>query len=132
MGKSLNQTLAMRSDVRRRRSFAILTRTSNGWMYVNVFIVVYVHKMDAKRRIHSCNGCAPRKFQNFAIFGAKHPLASMAFKHFTPNFERARTFTFVYVHILDVRGRAPPATPTFGCARRNGKRPTVISVAKAY
>ena len=29
------------------RSFAILTRTSNGWMYVNVFIVVYVQKMDA-------------------------------------------------------------------------------------
>ena len=72
-----------------RQSFAILTRTSNGWMYVNVFIVVYVHEMDTKRRIHSCNGCASRKFQNFAIFGAKHPLVLMAFKHFTPNFERA-------------------------------------------
>ena len=59
-----------------------------------------------------------------AIFGAKHPLAPMTFKHFTPNFERARTFTFVHVHILDVCERAPPATPTFGCARRNGKRPT--------
>ena len=53
-------------------------------------------------------------------------MAPMAFKHFTPNFERARTFTFVNVHILDVRERAPPATPTFGCARRNGKRPTVL------
>ena len=111
-----------------RQSFAILTRTSNGWMYVNVFIVVYVQEMDAQSRIRSCTGCARRKFQNFAIFGAKHPLAPMAFKHFTPNFERARTFTFVYVHILDVRGCAPPATPTFGCARRNGKRPT-LSVA---
>ena len=50
-------------------------------------------------------------------------MAPMAFKHFTPNFERARTFTFVHVHILDVRERAPPATPTFGCSRRNGKRP---------
>ena len=48
----------------------------------------------------------------------------MAFKHFTPNFERARTFTFVHVHNLDVRERAPPATPKFGCARRNGKKPT--------
>ena len=50
-------------------------------------------------------------------------MAPMAFKHFTPNFERARTFTFVHVHILDVRERAPPVTPNFGCARRNGKRP---------
>ena len=91
---------------------------------MNVFIVVYVQEMDAKSHIRSCTGCARRKFQNFAIFGAKHLLAPMAFKHFTPNFERARTFTFVYVHILDVGGCAPPATPTFGCARRNGKRPT--------
>ena len=43
-------------------------------------------------------------------------MAPMAFKHFTPNFKRARTFTFVHVHILDVRERALPATPTFGCA----------------
>ena len=91
---------------------------------MNVFIVVYVQEMDAQSRIRSCTGCARQKFQNFAIFGAKHPLAPMAFKHFTPNFERAGTFTFVYVHILDVGGCAPPATPTFGCARRNGKRPT--------
>ena len=110
-----------------RRSFAILSRTSNSWMYVNVFIVVYVQEMDAQSRIRSCTGCARRKFQNFAIFGAKHPLAPMAFKHFTPNFERERTFTFMYVHILDVRGCAPPATPTFGCERRNGKRPTKFS-----
>ena len=55
-------------------------------------------------------------------------MAPMAFKHFTPNFERARTFTFVHVHILDVRERAPPATPTFGCARRNSKRLTLGSI----
>ena len=72
--------------LRERRSFAILTRTSNSWMFVNVFIVVYVQEMDAKRPIRSCIGCARRKFQNFAIFGAKHPLTPMAFKHFTPNF----------------------------------------------
>ena len=54
-------------------------------------------------------------------------MAPMAFKHFTPNFERARTFTFVHVHILDVRERAPPVTPNFGCARRNGKRPTLLA-----
>ena len=54
----------------------------------------------------------------------KKTMAPMAFKHFTPNFERARTFTFVHVHVLDVRERAPPATPNFGCVRRNGKRPT--------
>ena len=107
-----------------RRYFAILTRTSNGWMFANVFIVVYVQEMDAQSRIRSCIGCTRQKFQNFAIFGAKHPLAPLAFKHFTPNYERARTFTFVYIHVLDVRGREPPATPTFGCARRNGKRPT--------
>ena len=115
-----------------RQSFAILTRTSNGWMYVIVFIVVYVHEMDAETYIRSCIGCARRKFQNFAIFGAKHPLAPMAFKHFTPNFERARMFTFVHVHILDVRGRAPPATPKFGCARRSGKRPTYTSLREPY
>ena len=108
-----------------RQFFAILKRTSNAWMYVNVFIVVYVQEMHAQSHIRSFIGCARQKFQNFAIFGAKHPLAPMAFKHFTPNFERARTFTFVNVHILDVRERAPPATPTFGCARRNGKRPTM-------
>ena len=68
------------------RSFAILTRTSNGWMFVNVFIVVYVQEMDAQMHIRSCIGCARRKFQNFAIFEAKHPLAPMAFKHFTPKF----------------------------------------------
>ena len=44
-------------------------------------------------------------------------MAPMAFKHFTLNFERARTFTFVHVHVLDVRERAPPVTPNFGiCA----------------
>ena len=67
------------------------------------------------------------KIPKFCNFGAKHPLAPMAFKHFTPNFERARTFTFVYVNILEVRGCAPPATPTFGCARRNGKRRTKLA-----
>ena len=36
----------------------------------------------------------------------------MTLKHFTPNFERARTLTFVLVHILDVRERAPLVTPT--------------------
>ena len=40
-------------------------------------------------------------------FGAKHPLSAMAFMHFTPNFERTRTFTFVIVHILKVRECAP-------------------------
>ena len=55
-------------------------------------------------------------------------MAPMAFKHFTPNFERARTFTFVNVQVLDVCERAPPATPTFGCARRNGKRPTIEGI----
>ena len=123
-GDANGQPLRVGGAVKLRQSFAILTRTSNGWMYVNVFIVVYVQEMDAQSHIRSCIGCARQKFQNFAIFGAKHPLAPMAFKHFTPNFERARTFTFVHVHILDVRGRAPPVTPTFGCARRNGKRPT--------
>ena len=98
---------------------------------MNVFIVVYVQEMDAKRPIHSCIGCARRKFQNFAIFGAKHPLAPMAFKHFTPNFGCAITFTFVYVQILDVCGRAPPATPIVGCARRNGKRPTIACLPGA-
>ena len=58
--------------------------------------------MDAQSRIRSCIGCARQKFQNFAIFGAKHLLEPLAFKHFTPNFERARTYTFVHVHILDV------------------------------
>ena len=91
---------------------------------MNVFIVVYVQEMGAQSRILSCIGCTRQKFQNFAIFGDKHPLAPMAFKHFTPNFERARRFTFMHLHILDVRGRAPPITSTFGCARRNGKRPT--------
>ena len=52
-------------------------------------------------------------------------MAPMAFKHFTPNFKRARTFTFVHAHILDVRERAPPVTPNSGCARQNGKRPTI-------
>ena len=103
-----------------RRSFAILTGTSSGWMFVNVFIVVYVQEMDAKSHKRSCIGCARQKYQKCEIFGAKHPLAPMAFKHFTPNFERARTFTFVHVHILDVRG----------CARRNGKRPTIPRVAR--
>ena len=91
---------------------------------MNVFIVVYVQEMDSEIRKRSCIGCAGQKFRNFAIFGAKHPLAPRAFKHLTPNFERARTFKFVHVHILDVRGRAPAATQTFGYARRNGKRPT--------
>ena len=46
----------------------------------------------------------------------------MAFKHFPPNFERERTFTFVHGHVLDyVHVRL--GLPTFGCARRNGKRP---------
>ena len=77
-------------------------------MYVNVFIVVYGQEMEAQSHIHSCIGCARQTFQNFAIFGAKHPLAPMMFKHFTPNFERARTFTFVNVRLgllqlLDVR-----------------------------
>ena len=80
--------------------------------------------MCASSCIRSYITCAHRKIQNFAIFGAKHSLAPMAFKPFTPNFERARTFSFVYVHILDVRGRAPPDTPTFGCVRWNGKSPT--------
>ena len=51
-------------------------------------------------------------------------MAPMAFRHFTTNFEGARTFTFVHVHILDVCERAHPVTPNFGCARPNGERPT--------
>ena len=43
-------------SLRIRRSFAILTRTSSGWMFVNVFIVVYVQEMDAQRPICSCIG----------------------------------------------------------------------------
>ena len=30
----------------------------------------------------------------------------------------------MHVYVSDVRERAPPVTPNFGCARRNGKRPT--------
>ena len=44
--------------------------------------------------------------------------------HLNPNFERTRVFIFVYFQILDVRGSSPPAIPTFGCSRRNGKRRT--------
>ena len=84
---------------------------------------VYIHKRPLSECKKLCTSIGP-KFWNFWI--QKPTMAPMAFKHFTPNFERARTFTFVHVHILDVRERAPPATPTFGCARRNGKRPTIL------
>ena len=87
------------------------------------------------RGLHSRNGRKKRqtfmhwmcvlKILKYDLFGVKRPLVLMPFKHFIPNFERARTFIFVQVHILDVRGRAIPATPTFGCERRNGKRPTM-------
>ena len=86
-------------------------------MNVHERTFINVHFLNVKN-------CAHPLDQNFGIFGSKKNMATMAFKHFTPNFERARTFTFVHVHILDVRERAPPATPTFGCARRNSKRPT--------
>ena len=57
-------------------------------------------------------------------------MAPMEFKHFTPNFERARTFTFVNVHILDVRERVPPATPTLDVRVRMAKdRRTIVTAS---
>ena len=82
-----------------------------------MYTFIYVHFLNVKT-------CEHPPDQNFGIFRSKKTIAPMAFKHFTTKFERARKFKFVHVHILDVCGRAPPVTPTFGCARRNGKRPT--------
>ena len=88
---------------------------SKGWMFVNVFIVVYVQEMDAERSVHVLD-VRVKKVPKFCNFRGQKSIGTNGIQAFHSKFW---TCTNVYIcarSYFYVRERSSPSTPTFGCA----------------
>ena len=94
-----------RSCTYRSICFVFVSPTSTCWSNMNVFIELYVQYGSEKGLYVQIMDVCVEKARVLESWS----LVLMKIKHFIPHLERSRTFAIMYVHNLNVNGRATAA-----------------------